>query len=39
LRPSRDETQKPDGKDKIAGRIKLLHEVISAGLDALLEAK
>jgi hypothetical protein len=34
-----DETQKPEGKGKIAERIILLHEVISVGLKVLLGAK
>lgn len=32
-----DEVHKPEGRDKIAERIKLLHEVISVGLKVLLE--
>jgi hypothetical protein len=34
-----NETQKPEDRVKIAGRIKLLHEVISIGLQALIKAK
>jgi hypothetical protein len=30
-----NEDGKPEGHDKIAGRIMLLHEVIAAGLEAL----
>jgi hypothetical protein len=32
---SLDEVEKSERRDKIAGRIKLLHEVIAAGLKAL----
>ncbi|HUT99454.1 MAG TPA: hypothetical protein VM054_10315 [bacterium] len=32
-----DEDEKSEGREKIAGRIELFHEVISAGLNALLD--
>lgn len=34
-----DEVVKLDDRDRLAGRIKLLHEVIDAGLSALEEAR
>jgi len=33
-----DEQKKSSNRDKIAGRIRLLHEVIQRGLDALVGA-
>ena len=33
------ESQKPESKEKIAGRIKLLHKVIEKGIEALLAEK
>jgi hypothetical protein len=33
------EEQKPDHREKIAGRVSLLHEVIACGLSTLLEAE
>jgi len=33
------EQEKPNHKEKIAGRVRLLHEVIARGINALLEAE
>lgn len=33
-----DEDRKPEGREKIAGRIKLFHQILAAGLRALLGA-